>query len=453
MGKKGRVVRLVPAGKQQLKPGQIPVTSLKHARKLTGAFHTLLQEQARGVDVSSRMEAMGGRDAYQAASVLSQASAMKSARYLFKTLTRWSLQPAKGAAPLRLLEIGAINTQISAVPWLQVRAVDLLSTHPAIEQRDAFKVPIGSGPAGAGAAAKDAIMAPAPCRLAAVDWAAVRAATLAGAEPEAAPAVRAGKRKRSAEGEEGGGGAPGGSTTVTAAFARHGPSIITCAQGSAATTAAPQPPAGPAVVYSCLSRRAAGPPPVCGGYDIVVCAMVINCVVDPAARTELLVRCRDHLAPGGLFYLSLPSRCLDVSSHITRAAFEALLTCVGFTLRDAKTTPKISMYVLQRVDVVMHRQDLQPPPEGRGVAPTLEGAGGGPPPSAPAEPLSILSAATYGEAWVPRIVPACAREEGLLGTRLATFRPLLQAEQPVTGFTRTEFGLAIPAAWVARAKA
>lgn len=35
-------------------------------------------------------------------------------------------------------QIGAVNTQLLSVPWLSVRAIDLRSSHPKIEQRDFF---------------------------------------------------------------------------------------------------------------------------------------------------------------------------------------------------------------------------------------------------------------------------------------------------------------------------
>jgi hypothetical protein len=42
--------------------------------------------------------------------------------------------------PLSGLQVGAVNTQLLSMPWLAVRAIDLRSTHPRIEQRDFFDV-------------------------------------------------------------------------------------------------------------------------------------------------------------------------------------------------------------------------------------------------------------------------------------------------------------------------
>ena len=41
---------------------------------------------------------------------------------------------------LRLLEVGAVNTQFLSVPWLDVRAIDIKSQHPRIEQIDFFSM-------------------------------------------------------------------------------------------------------------------------------------------------------------------------------------------------------------------------------------------------------------------------------------------------------------------------
>jgi hypothetical protein len=57
---------------------------------------------------------------------------------VFSSLTRHGLRPAAGAPPLPLLEVGAVNTQLLSVPWLAVRAIDLRSSHPRIEERDFF---------------------------------------------------------------------------------------------------------------------------------------------------------------------------------------------------------------------------------------------------------------------------------------------------------------------------
>jgi hypothetical protein len=47
-----------------------------------------------------------------------------------------TLAPAATAG----LQVGAVNTQLLSMPWLAVRAIDLRSTHPRIEQRDFFEL-------------------------------------------------------------------------------------------------------------------------------------------------------------------------------------------------------------------------------------------------------------------------------------------------------------------------
>lgn len=89
---------------------------------------------------------------------------------------------------------------------------------------------------------------------------------------------------------------------------------------------------------------------VAGEYDVLVNAMVVNCVPDPVKRGEMILRCHDHLKPGGLMFFALPSRCIDMSEFLTRKGFEALMVASGFTIRDDHRTPKISFYILQRTD-------------------------------------------------------------------------------------------------------
>ena len=36
------------------------------------------------------------------------------------------------------MQVGAINSRLLDVPWLHVRAIDLKSQHPSIEERDFF---------------------------------------------------------------------------------------------------------------------------------------------------------------------------------------------------------------------------------------------------------------------------------------------------------------------------
>ena len=42
---------------------------------------------------------------------------------------------------LKVLEVGAINTHLVVIPWLDVKAIDIMSRHPKIEEADFFEVP------------------------------------------------------------------------------------------------------------------------------------------------------------------------------------------------------------------------------------------------------------------------------------------------------------------------
>jgi len=51
-------------------------------------------------------------------------------------ITKLGFRPQKNRRPLALLEIGAVNTQLLSIPWLEVRAIDIQARHPRIEQID-----------------------------------------------------------------------------------------------------------------------------------------------------------------------------------------------------------------------------------------------------------------------------------------------------------------------------
>ena len=74
-------------------------------------------------------------------------------------------------------------------------------------------------------------------------------------------------------------------------------------------------------------------------YNLVVLAMVLNCVETPEKRGEMLVRCRKLLKPEGLFFLALPTRCFP-SESIER--FEKLIMeNIGFELVLKEETLKV----------------------------------------------------------------------------------------------------------------
>lgn len=131
------------------------ISSLKVARKVTSRFHALTQEEARVranaslsraereaklSEVQRELAEMGGREAYQDAS-LATTSEFRTSRFVFQQITRLGLRPASGEAPLRVFEVGAINPQLLVCPWLKVRAIDLISRDRRIEEVDFFAVP------------------------------------------------------------------------------------------------------------------------------------------------------------------------------------------------------------------------------------------------------------------------------------------------------------------------
>lgn len=429
------------------------MTSLKLARKLTSRFHGLLTEEAKiKADSSLTVEerrtelkrietevaAMGGRETYQEASALSTAN-FRSARYVYKTLVRFGLQPRKGEAPLRVLEIGAVNKHLLVCPWLRTRAVDLESRDPAIEKKDMLAIPVGSTYEG------DRVAQPACSRLrhsASLDAARLERPTgynPSGHQPSGQLAGHKRPREESSGGAGAGAAAARGTTHDSDDEGDDG------ADGSSAGDAASVDHSGEGSAPSLFQRDAAavrvlrgsssGGRPVTGNYDIVVCAMVVNCVFEPEKRVEMLLKCRDHLVPGGLFYFAIPSRCLDMSAYVTRSMFEGLLVSMGFAFKHEKRTPKISFYMMQRVDVLPLYDTVGS--AAAASAATAGGAGG-----------AAARQSGLGSDWKPVIVTQTPVEVSLMRRFQPPPRQLPPGELPVTGFTRTEFSLAIPPAWV-----
>ncbi|KAF1774513.1 S-adenosyl-L-methionine-dependent methyltransferase [Phytophthora cactorum] len=118
--------------------------SRRKARQVTTNFHRLTHEldrlkQQKQQDGDAQKHRTGRRQAYQDASILST-SFHRTSKWVFQLLTRFELRPKAKQPPLRVLEVGAINTQLLSCPWLDVRAIDLNSRHERIEQRDFFSV-------------------------------------------------------------------------------------------------------------------------------------------------------------------------------------------------------------------------------------------------------------------------------------------------------------------------
>jgi len=66
-----------------------------------------------------------------------------------------------------------------------------------------------------------------------------------------------------------------------------------------------------------------------GAFDIVVCAMVLNCVPTAKDRGDMLLKARGHLQHGGHAFIVTPLRCLNDSPYMTAKYFEEALAAAG----------------------------------------------------------------------------------------------------------------------------
>jgi 25S rRNA (adenine2142-N1)-methyltransferase len=134
-----RTSAIVPQPKQ--------IKSRKHARKLTTEYHRITEmlHQAESCEEQAKfaaeLNALGGVDAYQKASVFNT-SLHSTSRWVVKRLRMRDLL-SHGRDRPRVLEIGAINTELLTTPGLSVRAIDLNSQDPRIEQQDFMQLPHG----------------------------------------------------------------------------------------------------------------------------------------------------------------------------------------------------------------------------------------------------------------------------------------------------------------------
>jgi 25S rRNA (adenine2142-N1)-methyltransferase len=133
--------------------------SRRVARGVTTNFHRITHEIDRvrsdaSIDEDTRaqrldtltgdLQALGGRTAYQDASIVNT-SMFRTSRYVTQVLTRQGVRPKSGSVLPRILEVGAINTQLVNTPWLNTDALDLNSRHPKIQQIDFFEFPCVPG--------------------------------------------------------------------------------------------------------------------------------------------------------------------------------------------------------------------------------------------------------------------------------------------------------------------
>eukprot|EP01038_Epipyxis_sp_PR26KG_P005063 gene5063-7067_t len=169
MGRKRKLFTGVqPIGGHSLK-------SRRLARLITSQYHNIRNEKfaitstnidndgSKSNDINSnrikelenKMENIGGIEKYQQASIIST-NHFKTSRWVLKTLREllpnhiqnnnndvtieMNQVKSKSNNKISLFEVGAINTQLQQSPWLNVRAIDLHSTNPMIEECDFFDV-------------------------------------------------------------------------------------------------------------------------------------------------------------------------------------------------------------------------------------------------------------------------------------------------------------------------
>lgn len=114
---------------------------MKRARRVTSEFHRINNklgfaetsedgakiERKKGVGeavLRRELLKLGGRTAYQEASELTT-TRHRTSKWVFAIITQLGLRPTTNRHPLSLLEIGAVNTQLLSIPWLEVRAIDI----------------------------------------------------------------------------------------------------------------------------------------------------------------------------------------------------------------------------------------------------------------------------------------------------------------------------------------
>lgn len=167
MAKKKRPVPLAPPPEMK---------SRKRARKVTSLFHKLTRELAEAEleddqekiqILQKQIEEMGGREEYQRASQLST-KFHSTSKWVLKVIREKGWLNGIGQdkkSPLQILEVGAINTELidaskrtkrvlvkddnnkdryqhDLLYNICVRAIDLNSMHPDIEEQDFLKMPV-----------------------------------------------------------------------------------------------------------------------------------------------------------------------------------------------------------------------------------------------------------------------------------------------------------------------
>lgn len=132
--------------------GGAAVKSRRLAREITSKYHVIQNEKAlveKETELSAKakqqklsaldeqMTELGGTNRYQQASIISTQH-FKTSKWVASTLEK--LGRHEKSRKLNVLEVGAINVQLQQYNWMNVRAIDLNSQHPQIEEQDFFGV-------------------------------------------------------------------------------------------------------------------------------------------------------------------------------------------------------------------------------------------------------------------------------------------------------------------------
>ena len=136
--------------------------SIKESQALISRFHTLqkylaavdvdptlLSEAAREnrrCEIRAKLEALGGLDAYQKASIFGatadESGAFNSGVWVKNELRHMGLLPPRSPARLRLLDVGAVQDHWSPhATTVDAMAIDLNPQHPSVRRADFFDFP------------------------------------------------------------------------------------------------------------------------------------------------------------------------------------------------------------------------------------------------------------------------------------------------------------------------
>ena len=81
-------------------------------------------------------------------------------------------------------------------------------------------------------------------------------------------------------------------------------------------------------------------------FDIVMCAMVLNCVPTALDRGNMLLKMRGHLREGGHAFIVNPLRCLNDSPYMTTERFELALAAAGFRVGASVNSANCHVFML-----------------------------------------------------------------------------------------------------------